>query len=195
MMTPFEFCIYLCGACGFLMVGGAIWLLRTGIIKLSEVDQGGGSLSVDIANKIKISTAYPALGLFIIGLLFLALPIWFSRPIAGLPLNIVGQIDIDDPSLVTVSVEPDTSAVFKPDSDGRLDRILPLAVQRLKVVINAAGYKPQPFITTLKVEDAKKQRLAFNNAVKFIKLDVPKPAAGKVDPLPVNVKLDPLQQR
>ena len=39
--------------------------LATGIIKLSAAGKGEG-LSVDIFNKVKITTGYPALGLFII---------------------------------------------------------------------------------------------------------------------------------
>jgi len=176
-----------------MMVAGSIWLLKTGVIKLSEAAKGG-DLTVTVADKIKVSTTYPALALFIIGLLFLGTAMWFSKPIAGLPLNIVGTIDIDDPSLVTVSVEPDISAVSKPDSYGRLDKFVRLDVHRLNVIINAAGYKPQPFTTTLKMEDAKGHRLAFDKTVKFEKLNVPKPAAGNVEPVPENVRLEPLHQ-
>jgi hypothetical protein len=117
------------------MVCGAIWLLKTGVIKLSAAVKGGG-LTVELANKVKISTTYPALGLFVIGLLFIALGLWFSQGLP--PLNIVGKINgVDDPSsVVTVSVQLADS--FTPDSDGRLDKILSIDTQRLKVVINAA---------------------------------------------------------
>jgi hypothetical protein len=173
------------------MVVGSIWLLKTGVIRLTEAARDG-SLTISIADKVKVSTTYPALGLFIIGLAFVGMAIWFSQPKPGIPLNIVGKIDIDDPALVTVSVEPDISATFKPDSDGRLDQMLRLDVRRFKVVINAAGYKPQPFTTTLKMEDAKGQKLAFDQHVKFEKLPVAPPSPGKVDPVPENVDLEPL---
>lgn len=192
-MDPHNFSIYAGAACGILMVAGSIWLLKLGVIQLNTAAKEG-TLDVNILDKIKVSTTYPALGLFIIGLAFVGMSIWFSKPIAGIPLNIVGKIDIDDPSLVTVSVEPDISAVFKPDSDGRLDKFVRLDVHRLNVVINAAGYKPQPFTTTLKMEDAKEHRLAFEKDVKFEKLNVPTPSAGKVDPVPENIKLEPLHQ-
>ena len=77
------------------MVCGAIWLLKTGVIKLSAAVKGG-SLTVELADKVKISTTYPALGLFVIGLAFVALAIWASR--TPPPLNLVGKIWIDKPS-------------------------------------------------------------------------------------------------
>jgi hypothetical protein len=175
------------------MVAGSIWLLKLGVIQLNTAVKEG-TLDVNILDKVKVSTTYPALGLFIIGLAFVGMAIWFSEPNVGLPLNIVGKIDIDEPSLVTVSIEPDTSAVFKPNSYGQIDNFVRLDVRRFNVVINAAGYKPQPFTTTLKIEDAKGQRLAFDKDVKFEKLNVPTPAAGKVDPVPENIKLEPLHQ-
>jgi hypothetical protein len=189
-MDPHKFTIFACAGCGILMVAGSIWLLKSGVIRLTEAVKGG-DLTVTILDKVKISTTYPALGLFIIGLAFIGMAMWFSMPKAGIPLNIVGKIDIDDPSLVTVSVEPDISATFKPDSYGRLDQLVRLEVRRFNVVINAAGYRPQPFTTTLKMEDAKGQKLAFD-VVKFEKLSVAAPAPGKVDPVPANVKLEPL---
>lgn len=192
-MNPYNFSIYAGAACGILMVAGSIWLLKLGVIQLNAAVKEG-NFDVNILDKIKVSTTYPALGLFIIGLAFIGMSIFFSKPEAGLPLNIVGKIDIDDPSLVTVSVEPDISAVFKPDSDGKLDKFVRLDVHRLNVVINAAGYKPQPFTTTLKMEDAKGQRLAFDKAVKFEKLNIPTPAPGKIEPVAANVKLEPLQK-
>ena len=173
------------------MVCGAIWLLKTGVIKLSAAVKGGG-LTVELANKVKISTTYPALALFVIGLFFVALGVWFSK--TPLPLNIVGVIQgVDDPSaLVTVNVQYADS--FTPDSDGRLDKKLQVDIQRLKVVINAAGYKPQPFVTTLRVEDAKQQRLTLPDAVRFTKTDTTKPEPGTIDKVPDGVKLEPLHQ-
>ena len=188
-MDPHNFSIYACGVCGLLMVAGSIWLLKSGVIKLNAAAKRG-NLSVELWKKIKINTTYPALGLFIIGLLFIALGLWSSK--TPPPLNIVGKIQIDDPSLVTVSVQFADS--FTLDSDGKLDKILPLDVQRLKVIVNAAGYKPSPFMTTLRVEDAKRQRLTMADELKFVKTDTTKPAPGKIDPGLDNVKLEPLHQ-
>jgi hypothetical protein len=189
-MDPHQFAIFSCAVCGILMVVGSIWLLKTGVIRLTEAAKDG-SLTISIADKVKVSTTYPALGLFIIGLAFVGMAIWFSMPKPGIPLNIVGKIDIDEPSAVTVSIQPDISATFKPDSDGQLDQMVRLEVRRFNVVINAAGYKPEPFTTTLKLEDAKGHKLAFD-VVKFAKKPVPPPPTGDVLPVPENQKLEPL---
>ena len=188
-MNPHEVPIYAAAVCAILIVAGSIWLLKTGVIKLTEAAKDG-ELSVEIADKIKLKTTYPALGLFVIGLLFIGLTFWFTR--TPPPLNLVGKINIDDPSLVTVSVQ--FADAFAPDSNGQLDRILPLDIRRLKVVVNAAGYTPQPWIGTLKIEDAKQQRLSFAEEVRFTKANVPRPAPGPVLAIPENVKLEPLHQ-
>lgn len=186
-MNSQDIPIYAAAVCAISIVIGSIWLLKSGVIRLTEAAKEG-AFSVEIADKIKLKTTYPALALFIIGLLFIGLTFWFTR--TPPPLNLVGKINIDDPSLVTVSVQ--FADAFAPDSNGQLDRILPLDIRRLKVVVNAAGYSPQPWIGTLKIEDAKQQRLAFAEEVRFTKLNIPKPAPGPVVALPDNVKLEPL---
>lgn len=174
------------------MVVGSIWLLKTGVIRLSEAVTGGQGLTVEIVNKVKVSTTYPALGLFVIGVVFLAIGVWFSQ--APPPLNIVGKIQIDKPSLVTVSVQYADS--FTPDSDGQLDRKLQVDNQRFTVVVNAAGYEPQTVVKTLKIEDAKRQRLTLPDDLKFTKVAAATaPVPGHVLPLPPDVNLEPLRQK
>jgi hypothetical protein len=209
-MDPHNFSIYACGVCGIVMVCGAIWLLKTGVIKLSAAVKGGG-MTVELANKVKISTTYPALGLFFIGLLFIALGLWFSKGDIVLPPNrplaIVGKIHgVDDKSLVTVTVEPDQfgSAVsFEAGSSGQLDKILP-DIKQFTLKIAANGYLPRPYyITRLNVDDAveKPQRRQLNvpDDVKFtrdnsgpITVDAP-PLPGATPPVPAGVKLAPFR--
>jgi len=190
-MTPFDFSIYACGICGIVMVCGSIWLLKTGVIKLSEAAGGTGGLSVEVADKIKISTTYPALGLFLIGLSFIVMAIWFSRK--PLPLNIVGQVQIDDPTKVTVSVTPDSfySPHGNPDSSGKFEVPTPVDLEQLVVVINAAGYDPATRTATLRVEDAKKHTLAYPDGLKFTKTTTASPEPGQIDRFPDGVNIPP----
>jgi hypothetical protein len=173
------------------MVCGSIWLLKTGVIKLSEAAGGTGGLSVEVADKIRISTTYPALGLFLIGLLFIGTAIWFSRK--PLPLTIVGQVQIDDPSKVIVSVKPDAffSPVRTPDSSGKFDVPIPLDLEQLLVEIHAAGYDPAIRTATLRIEDAKKHKLALQNEIKFTKTSTASPEPGQIDRFPDGVTIPP----
>jgi hypothetical protein len=69
--------------------------LAKGAIKLSEAGKTEGGLSVELFNKIKLNTGYPALAFFIIGLFFIALAIWFSKPADVVSLSIDGKLNIE----------------------------------------------------------------------------------------------------
>src|SRR4029077_5494901 len=115
LMNPHAVAIYACVACGVIMVIGSLYLLQTGRVTLSAAAEQK-ALDVELMKKIKISTTYPALGLFIIGFCFTALGVYFSRedivcpgpgPGPDLPLAVGGEIKgIDNPSLATVTVVP-----------------------------------------------------------------------------------------
>jgi len=80
-MSAFDFVIIIGAVCGLVMVGGAIWLLRTGVIKLREkAEDGEGHDALEAAiDQIKIGTRYPAIALFVIGLFFVMGSTYFSR--------------------------------------------------------------------------------------------------------------------
>ena len=174
------------------MVIGAIWLLRTGAIQLSEAAKGGKGINVDILNKIKIHTSYPAVGLFIIGLLFLLMAVWFSKPALSMPLNVVGEIKDVDPNAVTIKIEPANMAIdCTPDSNGSIDRLFHADFQSVHVVINAAGYDP-PFLQyTLRI---RAQQIALPSKLKFTKIASTSPSPGQIQPLPSAAQIPPLHE-
>src|SRR4029450_7143240 len=89
--------INLCGAvCGVIMVCGGILLLWVGAIKLSETADKG-NFAVEIRKDIKITTSYPALGIFAIGLLFIGVAAYMAKPEKDVHLSILGQLDVADP--------------------------------------------------------------------------------------------------
>lgn len=206
-MNAHNFSVIACGACGVLMVVGAIWLLKTGAITLSAAAKEG-TLSMEIANKVKVSTTYPALGLFIIGLSFAALSLWFSQGDVAAPwkpLAVVGKVHgVDDANLVTVTVQPEAYRAFnfEASSSGELDKILP-DVKQLLVTITANGYEPQRYTKTLNVDDAveepQRRRLSVPDEVKFTKVKsgattvAAPPVAGHIDPTPAGTKLEPFR--
>jgi hypothetical protein len=198
-MTPRDVSVYLSGLCGLIMVCGSIWLLATGIIELADKGRGrdGEALSVDIQKIIKITTAFPALGLFLVGLLFVWLAMRYSEPVP-VSWNVVGKIVIDDPSRVTVVVQPDNSTTFSPDTTGEFDKDLSVDIHRILLTVNAAGYEPPTQKCTLSLEKAAKGTLKLEKPLVFSKPVAPhspEPVVGTIEPVPDGIKLPPLLNR
>lgn len=167
--------------CGILMVSGGIMLLRVGAIKLSET-AGKGAFAVQIRKDIKITTSYPALGIFVIGLLFTAFSIWMTKPESETPLTILGHLDLADPSSVRIQVEPDQVAFSDtPDSTGKFDKTLHPHIDRVKVTIVASGYIPEKKELLLNVE----QDRHIVNLPSNLRFDrvVANPGAGEIKPV------------
>jgi hypothetical protein len=191
---PFNTSIYVSLACAIVMIGGGMLLLARGVIKLSAAGKSQQGLSVEVLNKFKFSTGYPALGFFIIGVFCIALAMWFSRPSDILSLSISGKLDMEEPNLATVKVVPDSElgVTFTPDSDGDVTRTLhpEFAVQ---VVINTPGYKPPSWKKTLVVTKGKSLKIDLPKDLKFTKAKGA-PEKGQTVPLPPNVNAPPVQE-
>lgn len=196
LMNAFNIAIYASLFCAVAMILGGIWLLAKGTIKLSEAGKEG-ALSVELFNKIKLNTGYPALAFFIIGLFFIALAMWFSKPADVLSLNIDGKLNIDgDPSeLVTIKVVPSSESgiTLHPNSDGSLTRTLHPEFA-LDVVINAAGYEPERWKQTISMTKGVQQSIPLPTDIKFTKSPVAPPDGGTIIALPDDVKAPPVQE-
>ena len=197
LMNAFNTAIYVSLFCAIAMILGGIWLLAKGAIKLSEAGKNEGGLSVELFNKIKLNTGYPALAFFIIGLFFIALAMWFSKPPDVLSLNIDGKLNIDgDPSeLVTIKVVPSSEIgiTLHPNSDGSLTRTLHPEFA-LDVVINAAGYEPERWKETVSMTKGVQQRIPLPKDIKFTKAPIAPPDGGTIIALPNNVNAPPVQE-
>lgn len=102
MYTPFDISIIVGAICGLIMVAGSIWLLRIGIIDLKEkIKDSEDKDAIHFAIKeIKLSTRYPALGLFIIGGCFVLGSAYLSKEdVRQIP--IYGQIAAQDNSYLS----------------------------------------------------------------------------------------------
>ncbi|MCI0564500.1 MAG: hypothetical protein MN733_39020 [Nitrososphaera sp.] len=106
MFAAINIVILIGATCGLIMVCGSIWLLRLGVIDLREkISESGGKDALNIALKeMKFSTRYPALGLFVIGLIFVLGSAYFARQnVREIPVS--GEISaIDDAYLSSVRV-------------------------------------------------------------------------------------------
>src|SRR6516225_5796768 len=138
----FNVAIYASLFCAIVMIVGGIWLLAKGLIKLSEAGKAEGALSVELFNKIKLSTGYPALAFFVIGLILIGLAIWFSKPADVVSVVFLGKLKFDNATVVTGKVVPvnEVGATFQPDSSGAIETLHPDV--RFEVQMVAPGYQP-----------------------------------------------------
>jgi hypothetical protein len=196
-MNAFNIAIYASLFCAIAMILGGIWLLAKGAIKLTEAGKSEGGLSVELFNKIKVNTGYPALGFFLIALFLVAVAIWFSKPPDVLSLNVDGKLNIDgDPSeLVTIKVVPSSESgiTLHPDSDGSLTRTLHPEFA-LDIVINAAGYEPDHWKETISMTKGVQQSIPLPKDIKFTKAPIVTPDGGTIIALPGNVNAPPVQE-
>ena len=200
-MNPFNIAIYVSLFLAIAVIVGGIWLLAKGIIKLSEAGRSGEGLSVELFNKIKVNTGYPALGFFVLGIVLIVLSIVFSKPSGLVPVNVVGKLEVrGDPSDVTLTVEPDPDNVLttKPDFNGTVNKTLWARpeVARLRVVINASGYQPELTHWTCPIDPKNRQSaLPSPSDLRFTKAPSPTPQPSeKIIPLPANVNPPPVQE-
>jgi hypothetical protein len=188
MMTPVDIIVYVSGLCALIMVAGAIWLLGTGVIKLSEAAKDG--VTVEVAHQLRISSRNPAIALFVIGLCFVALAAYYaSKPRAAVPLYIVGKLKIDDAKSVSMTIVPDNVvALLHPDGDGTIDQKFDVDFHTVKVEINAAGYVPASFPLTLRLDSAKSGTITLPDNLVFTKdTSQVAPSTGTIAPLPAGV--------
>jgi len=210
-MNPHSFSIYVCVASGFVLVLGCLLLLTFGRIQLNDANKGD-ALSMELLKKIKITTTYPAIAIFVLGLAFCGVGIWFSQgdttitpsPPAPAELDIVAKITgVEDPNIVSVTLQPDNyhGDTFAADSGGLVDHPVP-EVKQYIVTVTANGYAPAPFRKPVYVHDAKtdaNRRLLDLQEIKFTKItsasatvDHP-PQTGSITPTPSGLTLEPFR--
>jgi hypothetical protein len=137
-MATFNCVIILGGICGLLMVVGGMVLLYRGNITLSQ-KSAKEAVSLEFKNMIKITTHYPALGLFIIGLAFIIVSAIFSKPTEVKPLEIVGRVNVDDTSAVTLAVYSRHGGTLNLNGKN-IDEVVTPVLDVYKIEITAAGY-------------------------------------------------------
>jgi hypothetical protein len=193
--VPFNIAIYVSLACAVLLIGGGMFLLARGVIKLSSVGKSEDGLSIEIFDKFKIKTGVPALGLFVLGMGCIGLAFYYSAPGEAVSLVFENKLPIDDASVVTGKIVPvgDVGRAFKLDTDGGLET--PMHPELcLEVQINAAGYMPEPWRKQLAVEKGKRAKIDLSQ-VKFTKKPRSNiPPKGDIVPLPPNLKPTPVEE-
>jgi hypothetical protein len=145
-MDPFDTIIILAGVCGVGMVFGSMVLLFKGIINLQAAS--GGAMNVGLQRLIKIETTVPALGLFVIGLVFILSAAAMSRPDGVSPVQIKGQIRPAGSSSVSILIRTEQGALV-PSTDGQIQGVIYPHMGGLTVEITAPGYSTPLFRKTI----------------------------------------------
>jgi|GEM_PF-1670263 hypothetical protein len=139
-MTTFDVVAMLGGICGLLMVVGGMLLLYKGVITLSQASKEE-AVSLEFKNTLKVSTHYPAIGLFVVGLAFIITAIWFSRSTAY-QFKIVGHVKgLESGNPVQVLVEMPASWNGEAYDDGQIIASVTPKMDILVVRVIAPGYQ------------------------------------------------------
>jgi hypothetical protein len=143
-MHTFDIMLITSAVCGVMMVAGSIALLYRGAIKFAapggaKAANAAGGLMVKLWNKVEIATGSPVLGLFVVGLLFVALALYFALPPAVPSITFTGATDEPYPDVrvvVTAEVMPYTASAAGKQLMGTA-RPVP---DRVRIAVTAPGY-------------------------------------------------------
>jgi hypothetical protein len=183
-MMGFQVAILAAALCGFAMVAGGMVLLYKGVISLDKAGPDT-ALTVEFKKLLKLTTHYPALGLFVIGVVFVAISVVESK---DPHLNIAGTVNGADPSQVQIAVSAGPWPVSA-STGGTINDIVTPTLGVLHVLVVAPGFNPptQKFdirpgwLGSLRLGD-----VTFKNQV------VPKPTVDSAKIAPAPDSLAPL---
>lgn len=143
-MAPQDFASYASSTCAILMVLGSMGLLFKGIVTLKNADPNS-ALSIELKKQVRLTSHYPALGLFLIGWVFLLVPmLWTTSEDSakGLPEILVkGSVIILPPHDIDKVVVRILGGPWEvnPDTDGSFSQQIYPSLRRLRLEISAPG--------------------------------------------------------
>ena len=171
--------------CGIIMVLGGILLLYKGAITLSGATEG--ALSVEFRKELRITTQYPALGIFVIGLLFVAIPALLGKPSKTPPVTIkANAVGVNEPVSVRLLAGGWNKNL---QHTGQILETHHPYVDTLQIVVSAPGYRPLTRtiqISALKNRTADLGEIQLEQSISFETL------SPSIAPIPSHIKLDDL---
>lgn len=136
-MGTWDYILLLGASCGLIMVLGGIVLLYKGAISLTNIS-GADAFTIEFKKELRISTQYPALGIFVIGLLFIALSVYFGEPKVNKITLKANPIDVSEP--VNISIKANTWSSGLSHTGKIIETIYP-NIDNIQVVVSAPGYE------------------------------------------------------
>lgn len=192
-MTTLD-CTILGGTiCGIFMVFGGIVLLYKGSLKL-EVASKDPALTLELFRKqFRLTTNVPALGIFMIGLLFIGLSIHFAKATEATPIEVKGETELQGEmegvtKAVTVYMRSEWGI---PAPQGKIHHILRPHLDVLWIYISAPGYKP--YCNSFSKEDTS-NGLDFGTITLTRKIEPIESKIENIKALPHGTKSPPLKE-
>lgn len=99
------------------------------------------ALSIEWKKQFRMSTQVPGIAFFVIGLVFVVLPLVFLKPAAIVPMEFEGEIKgVEEP--VSILVRPATNWELPCTTTGKVNGKIYPDLSFVLLVINAPGYEP-----------------------------------------------------
>lgn len=185
-MDTFDLLLMAGSLCGIIMVLGGILLLYKGAISLNNVS-GEEAFTVEFKKELRISTQYPALGIFIIGLSFVAFSVWMGKPEMRKLTVKARAIDVSEPMNITLKANSwksslqhtgDVLETFYPDVD------------TIQIVVSAPGYEPH--IKTVQISSLQMGTADLGNIRLDQKVFRTEITGGTIERLPDGANVPPI---
>jgi len=161
------------------MVIGSLFLLYRGTITLQQANPED-AIKVEFQKVLNIQTRYPALGLFVVGIIFLAAAYWFQMNSGVNNTVLKGTLQTEDPG--------DAMAEFishlgesRIDSGRVFEKKVPSNLEEVEVTVRETGY--EPYATAVRPDEARDGIVPFNAKLKK-KLQKPETDPSQIAPAP-----------
>jgi len=119
-----DIVIMIVGACAVVMLLGGFVLLYKGTITLKDSNPEE-AVKVEFKHLINVTTRYPALGLFVIGLAFGCVAIYAALRDPYHEFRISGKVEADDPTKATVVISFPVYTINPGDKSGTFHGTVP----------------------------------------------------------------------
>lgn len=143
MIAPHDFASYTSSVCGGMLVLGSIILLYKGVITLSQ-KSSKEAVSIEFKNHLRMTSHYPAIGLFMMGWMFLILPLMIPVLFGDkgpTSVTVRGHLQVNPPDdIQNLSVRllggPWDLSI---NTDGTLEDALYPTLERMRLEISGPG--------------------------------------------------------
>ena len=177
-MDTYDLLLLAGSLCGIIMVLGGILLLYKGAISLNQVS-GEEAFTIEFKKELRLSTQYPALGIFMIGLSFVVFSVWMGKPeLHKLTVKATTE-QVSEPVNITLKANSWQSSLRH--TGEVLESFYP-DVDTIQIVVSAPGYEPHiktVQISSLEEGTADLGKISLDQKISIKDISLP----NNIDPL------------